>query len=331
MNKDSDLQINFLNQLKDLIPPKNTLVDELADILQVSPDSIYRRIRGETALTINEVSVLCNHFKISFDIFADNSKNITFNYDSLGNTAGFENYLNSILNDMLQIAKAKEKQIIYAAIDIPIFHHFNYPELSAFKMFYWMKAVVNVSALDDKKFDVRHISQEFAQLGSKIYETYCNIPSIEIWTDETINSLIKQIEFFWDIGNFASKNDALTVCEQAKNEIDTLRKQAEISNKIINGTGKAENAFAMYHSDIEIGSNYIFTKKAEVEAMYLSIHTFNKIITVNKRFVDDTKNWLDNLMKKSNPISGVSQIHRYKFFKRATDKLEKLTKKIEMQ
>ncbi|MCD4792047.1 MAG: hypothetical protein K8R54_02350 [Bacteroidales bacterium] len=327
MSKENALQINFLNRIKDIIPEKKSFTDEIADVLGVSSDSVYRRVRGETLLTINEVFQLCTHYNISFDLFTHNAKNIAFNYEAMGSSAGFRTYLSSILNDMLQIVRAENKQIIYAAIDIPIFHHFNYPELSAFKMFYWMKAVVNVPSLLDKKFAVAHIQPEFAELGKKIFETYCKIPSIEIWTDETINSLIKQIEFYWDSGNFESKEDALTVCAQAKNEIETLNKQAEVSNKAGKLAGGEPN-FTLYHSQIEIGNNCIFTKKGDIESIYLSVHTFNKIITGNPGFVADTKLWLENLIKKSNPISGVSQIHRYKFFKRASDKLDKLNTKI---
>jgi len=327
MSKDNDLQINFLNRIKDIIPEKRSFTDELADVLNVSTDSVYRRVRGETLLTINEIYALCTHYNISFDLFTHHAKNIAFNYEAMGSSAGFRTYLTSILNDMLQIVRADNKQIIYAAIDVPIFHHFNYPELSAFKMFYWMKAVVNVPSLLEKKFSVEHIQPEFADLGKKIFETYCKIPSIEIWTDETINSLIKQIEFYWDSGNFEKKEDALVVCEQAQNEIDTLNKQAEVSNKAMKQSGGDPN-FTLYHSQIEIGNNCIYTKKGDLESIYLSVHTFNKIITGNPGFVDDTKLWLDNLIKKSNPISGVSQIHRYKFFKRASDKLERLVEKI---
>ncbi|MCF6365052.1 MAG: helix-turn-helix domain-containing protein [Bacteroidales bacterium] len=316
-----------MNRIKELIPSANSFADELADVLDISTDSIYRRIRGETLLSINEIYKLCTHYNISFDLFTHQTKNIAFNYEPMGNFTGFRTYLTSILNDMLQIERSENKQIIYAAIDVPIFHHFNYPELSAFKMFYWMKAVVNAPSLIDKQFSVEHISPEFADLGKQIFEVYCKIPSVEIWTDETINGLIKQIEFYWDSGNFAKQEDALRVCEQAQNEIDTLSKQAEIGNKNVKLTG-AEGNFSLYYSQIEIGNNCIYTKKADIESIYLSVHTFNKIISGNPGFVEDTKVWLDNLIKKSNLISGVSQIHRYKFFKRASDKLERLVNKI---
>jgi len=218
------LQINFLNQVKNLLGPSLSIAEELSDLLDLSTDSIYRRIRGETALTFNEITHICSKYKISFDLYSGNTENITFYYDSMDDTVGFKKYLGSILNDMIQIQQVLDKRIIYASIDVPIFHHFNYPALSALKMFYWMKSVVNDPSLQNKKFSVEHISQELADLGKQIYNTYVNIPSDEIWTNETVNSVVKQIEFYWDSGNFADKEDALTVCSEAMEEVETLRK-----------------------------------------------------------------------------------------------------------
>ncbi len=330
MNEDN-IQIRFLNQIKALLHPSKALVDELSDILNISPDSAYRRIRGETALSIQEVSVLCTHYKISFDLFTGYTENTTFHYDEMPGTEGFFKYLNIIKEDLEQMVNADNKQLIFAAIDIPIFHHFRFTELSAFKMFYWMKSIKNVEEFKDKKFTISEIHEKFTILGKEIYDLYTNIPSIEIWTDETINSLTKQIEFFWDSGNFENKEDALIICEQTKAEIETIQKKAEMSNKIIDGTGRENSKFSFYHSDIELGKNCIFIQKGDVEYVYLTIHTFNIMTTANRKFVDDTKTWLDNLMKKSVLISEISEIQRYQFFKKATEKIDKLSLKIEKE
>ncbi len=321
-------QIDYLKRVKNVLPLTLSIAEELSDLLGLSTDSVYRRIRGETELTFNEITNISRKYKISFDLNSGNTENITFYYDSMYDAIGFKNYLNSILNDLLQIQKSNDKRILYAAIDMPIFHHFNYPTLSALKMFYWMKAVISNPALQNKKFSTEFISPELVDLGKQIYDTYVNIPSDEIWTNETVNSLIKQIEFYWDSGHFANKEDALTVCSEAMEEIETIRKQAELSSKKIDGTGTETNEFNMYECSIEIGNNCILTQKTDTETLYLSVHTFNKVTTINKKFIDDSKLWLGNLKKKSGLISGISQANRYKFFKVAFNKVERVYNKI---
>ena len=326
--KNKELQQNFLERIKNSMSTNTSFIDELADALEISNDSAYRRFRGETELTISEVSVLCSKYNISFDMINYNEESVYFHYGRLQNAVDFASYLESILLDIKQIEYSKDNKIIYAAVDIPIFHHFNFPELSAFKMFYWMKAVVGVEEFSNKKFSVNLIDKNIAKLGNEIYNSYINIPSIEIWTTETINSLVKQIEFFWESGNFLTNNDALIICKQVRDEIALLEKQAEISNKSIEFPDNKQSEFTLYHSDIELGNNHIFTKKADIKSVYLTVHTFNKLTTVNQTFIKHTEEWINNLISKSTPISGVSQKNRYQFFKKANEKIDRLIKTI---
>jgi len=57
-------QTKLMQRLRDGLPENISFVDELADLLQVSTDSAYRRIRGETALSIEEIASICKKFKI---------------------------------------------------------------------------------------------------------------------------------------------------------------------------------------------------------------------------------------------------------------------------
>ena len=52
-------QLVLMQRLKEALPPNISLVDALADLLEVSNDSAYRRIRGETALSIEEIAAIC--------------------------------------------------------------------------------------------------------------------------------------------------------------------------------------------------------------------------------------------------------------------------------
>ena len=57
----------LFQRIKELLPPHASLVDSVANILHVSSDSAYRRIRGETPLVLDEAKELCQHYKISLD------------------------------------------------------------------------------------------------------------------------------------------------------------------------------------------------------------------------------------------------------------------------
>lgn len=327
------VQLQLMEHLKSALPTNYTLVDELADLLQLSNDSAYRRIRGETSLSIDELSLVCKHFKLSFDAFISNqdSGHVTFLYHRLNSGRdSYKAYLLNVLEDLKKILNYDKKQIIYAAEDVPLFYHFQFPELAAFKMFYWQKSIMNLPDFENKQFDNNIIDDDFLAITKEILHCYAQIPSIEIWSEETVNSTLKQIEFYWESGILASKNDALQICNYVEQMFESIKKQAEMNIK----SGSEESLeklgnYALYQSDIMIGTNCILVETNEVKASYLSFHTFNTMSTSNSNFCEETELWLDNLLKKSNLISGVAEKQRYKFFKRVNDNLQNLISKIE--
>lgn len=329
-------QTILMQRIKDALPSNISLVDELADLLKVSNDSAYRRIRGETALSIEEIAAICKHFKISFDAFINNSDDnfVSFSHHQLSSHINtFREYLQSIKKDLDNLLKFPEnvRQIIFAAEDIPVFQHFAHPELTAFKIFYWNKSILNAKGFEDKKFETIHIDKDLLQLSKDIYERYSKISSIEIWSDDTVNSTLKQIEFYWDAGAFKSKKDALLVCEEVNLMFARICKQAELNVKldINNKPTSTENNYALYHSDVMIGNNCVLATMGNMKGAYISYHTFNVMLTTNANFCNETDLWLKNLIRKSNLISGVAEKQRYRYFRGIDEALKKLVSKIE--
>lgn len=322
------MQFQLIEKIRNSIPKNSSLADEMADLLGVSPDSVYRRIRGETALAIDEVYKLCDHYKISFDsLCSRKSDMVSFSYKSLRfDEAGFNDYLVSILDHLKQINRSVTKQVIYLAEDLPIFYHFKFPELAAFKMFYWMKSVMTVASFEGKKFDVSIISKEHIETCRQIFETYILVPSVEIWTETTVASMLKQIEYYWESGQFQKKEDALLICERVRQELEFVQRQAELSAKFSTENTIPANSsnFLLYNCELEIGNNCILVKAGESKAVYLTHIAFNKLVTTNLEFCDETEEWLQNLIKKSVLISGTSEKLRYRFFSKAFEQLDKL-------
>ena len=61
------IQISFLEKVKEQIPSSISLVNELAELLNVSVDSAYRRLRGDTDLSFEEAILISNKYNVSLD------------------------------------------------------------------------------------------------------------------------------------------------------------------------------------------------------------------------------------------------------------------------
>ena len=326
------IQHKLLERLKRMLPQNMSVVDVLSDLLQISTDSVYRRLRNETEMSIEEASKICSHFNISFDELntIDDSSSVTFTFSPLTTVADYKGYLRSIRDDMLKFSQAPESKITWAAEDIPIFHHFRYPFLATFKVYYWFHCIIHTEEHRDRKFNPQLIDDEIKGLCQEIYNLYARIPSVEIWTDLTVASLFVQVDYVWQSGLFESREDALQVCSLIEQEIDKIAREAELTYKLgfNDEPVLGEDTFRLYHSDIEIGNNTIFVNTGQNKILYLTHNTMNKIVTVNRQFCDSTENWINNLKKKSNLISGVSEKQRYQFFNRIKNQLHALEKRI---
>ena len=320
-------QSEFLKKIEDLIPASSSLVNELSEILEMSTDSVYRRIRCETLLSIEEIIKLCDQFNITFDAFSKSENSIvTFTYSNLESSSkSFKNYLNKLLQDLTTINKSSVKEIIYASEDIPMFHHYNHPILASFKMFYWMHTILNVPELEFEKFDAENLDIELVETGNKIALAYANIPCIEIWTETTVHSTIKQIEYFWESGKFHHKDDALKVCTELRNEIELVQKYAEKGSK----SEFHNNNYQLYFSEMEITNNCVYVNVGNLKSVYLGHFTFSTMSTFNDSYCKETLKWMNTIIKKSTLISGISEKHRYQVFKKyykLIDDLEQLIK-----
>jgi hypothetical protein len=103
MNKQETIerQIRFLKGIEAVLPPNTSLVGELSDQLEISIDSAYRRMRGETFLGIDEVLLLTEKYNIPFDGFNPEGEGIvSFKYESIKpNMECFTKYMEGILRD----------------------------------------------------------------------------------------------------------------------------------------------------------------------------------------------------------------------------------------
>jgi hypothetical protein len=210
-----------------------------------------------------------------------------------------------------RLQKSEDAKIIYAAEEIPIFHSFFSKELAAFKLFYWQRSVLNIPAYQTKKFDWDVISEKQLEITDKIHKTYLKIPSTEIWTDETINTTIKQIEYYFESGAFKEKEDAILVLQELKKMAQAINQYAEEENKSKNCS------FNLYNSDLVIGTNCIHVTVAGSVISYISFNTMNSLTTSNNQFCEEIEHWMKNLIKKSTLISSIAEKQRFQFFSKA--------------
>jgi len=330
----NEIQIRFLDEIRKNIPDNISFAELLADDLDISNDSAYRRIRGDTHLTFEECRVLCTKYGISLDsFFMNSSSSVSFNYRAINvDSFNFEGYFNSILENLETFKKFKGKDLIYAAKDFPPFHLFMSERLAAFKLFFWMSNIFHFPGYENKIFSLDSIPSESLRLANKVLESYITIPSTEIWSEEAINVTLRQIEFFYECGKFESKDIALQLLDDLKNVIVHLQKQANRGYKFLYGkddaVGNDEN-YKLYYNEILIADSTIFFDMGDVKMTFLGTSVMNILATSDPIFCNYTQGVLNNIIRNSTLISVAGEKLRKRFFHKLLHIIDEFKNRIE--
>jgi len=326
-----DVQNRIFDKIKQILPANTSFVDELAIVLDISNDSAYRRIRGEKQLSIEELLKLGTAYHISFDsLLQNNIDNVSFNYRSINGNISFEAYFNSILDNMKLVSGFEKSELIYVAKDIPLVQYFEYPQITAFKLFFWYKTILGDPKFEGDSYNPNLIPNALFETGRQIRGEYLKIPSIEIWNKETINSTLNQIEFYYDSGFFSDIKVLSGIFEDLKQLILHVKSDASLGYKTSNmypSTEDKEN-YKLYYNEITIGDNTIFFDLGDRKIANITHNVLNILTTSNPEFCDETLRTLKNIINKSNLISVVSEKHRNKFFNMILQKIEALRSKL---
>jgi transcriptional regulator with XRE-family HTH domain len=314
----SAVQQELFQTIKAHIPDHMSAPEEIAKVLDVSVDSVYRRMRGEKTISLDELQKLCSHYKISLDQLMNLQTGAFLFQGHFLNSKSyvFADYLKSMIRDITYMNSFPNREVFNLCKDVPIFHHFHFREIAAFKYFFWMKTIFQFPEFENKKFSFETYSDELNALGEKVLVMYNQLPTTEIWNVENINMAIRQIEFYRDSQMFESDYDVIRLYEAWEKVIDHVEKQAALGYKFNHNDPdmKPLANYRVYFNEVILGDNS-FIVLLEGTKMVVIPHTVvNYMQTRDVNFCENMFEYVQSLMKRSTLISKVSEKERSRFF-----------------
>ncbi len=332
MEQHPDFQRNLFNQIRERIPAEGSFVHEIAELLSISYDSAYRRIRGEKPLDMLELQKLASAYKLSLDaLFTLKGNKILFDYFTLEpDKLGMKEWLSMILADTKRIYESSDRKIIYAAKDPPVFHNFQIPELASFKIFFWQKTLCQFPEFEDKQIRLDDADTEIINIGRQLLSVSNKIPTIEIWNEDTFNITLRQIEYYMISGYFEKADDILNLCDKLEKWVNHMRKQAEYGFKYLYGEPAEgiEGSFSMYENEVVLNDNTILVRRDDVTTVYLTFNTLSLLISQSPFFCSNVENYFNKLIRKSTLVSVSGAKDRNRFFNKLLLTIDTFRKKI---
>ncbi|PYF77092.1 helix-turn-helix domain-containing protein [Pedobacter nutrimenti] len=295
-------QINFFEALKIALPDYQNLAQSVAEVLEISTNEAYKKIRATSSLSLPQLIKLSDYFGVPFSYQPRQLPVVSFNYLSINREKpDMLDYLKDLLENLKLIQQRKDKHILITTDDIPIFHFFKYPELTCFKLFFW----ADNSSL---KFDTSAISEEIIHVSQELNRIYLEIPSTEIWAKDTIHGTIEQVRYAFEAGHISDKTLAGKIVEQIRYCLTDMNMYASAAKKTIDPA----HSFNWYNCDV-LGSIAYLIEFKENMVCYNRFNTFNYLRTDDQFYCAQTRDWMQGLIKKSVSFSGQGEKHRNKF------------------
>lgn len=305
-------QIDFINAIKLRLKPSESLVHEMADLLEISPDSAYRRIRSEKKLTYDEIYLLCNRFHLSFDEtnhINGKSNGFSFASHSTKKIDDVKSFLQIINNEFEQLRHKPDRLAIITCNEVPFVRAFKYPRLTAFLLSERIGLdTKEIISIENEHFT---INDEIKELTYGIAKLYHSTPSVEIWMPNIIDTLARSIE------NYSAMEPQKNLfCQELFDELIDLLEDVKTSIGIPNMSNGFNSNYKFYLNEFNFNSNYIYFYSSDYKAVYLRIFENNYIVSSSPEIAIEAETCLHMLINKSTLYKNINHQTCSLFFKK---------------
>jgi hypothetical protein len=307
----------LLEDLESLLPEHETLNQALIRTLGINKDAASRRINGKTPFTYDEVCELSKRYGINLLPAQSNQfSNVVFAFTPFKSKAieDSKHFFQTISSLLYKINTHEHKLLYHVAPEVPVYHYYNYPRLLNFKLFYWGKYLLNNEYYMKRVIKESMIDDAIIDHAKKAYEQYCLIPSVEIWTPQTIQTVLTQIHFCIETGDFTHRAEIDLVLEDVTNMVQRIKQMAEENNKAFDFEKKLNVPFQFYKMDVNINTTSILAEMDNHKVVLQPFNSINFMNTTQPDFCEENLLWIQNIQSKSSLLSGAGIIERQKYF-----------------
>jgi hypothetical protein len=324
-----DFQKKIFKAIREQLTGIQQPVNVVSEVLGISLDASYRRMRGEKELSSTELIKLCSHFNISVDCLSGNVRNnLLFRYEPLDleNLNSYRAYIRHLTESVTALSIVGDKEIYYTSADIPIFHFLPCRELSLFKVYVWYAAVSGNRTGFEKFLEQMKNENELFICYDRMVKSYNTMSSTEIWTESAIDPYLRLIDFYYGMGLLGNGDMAKKLCYQLTLLIKNVKTWAETGTK-----NSAGGKYRLFLSPVHPENSFMLLKKDGYSSVTIKLYTTNSITTTSQSFCKETEQWINNIMEKSMLLSETSIRERNDFFKNIESKIQNLMNRIQVR
>ena len=287
----------------------------VADVLCISQDAAYRRIRNPESFRADELMKLAKEFEIDLNTMIHLGKNwFQGEFRLINKQYTTHDYYGDINGYLEKAIERPNSMITYGAQEIPLFYRFWFPALAAFKAFVWQRDFLNDMSLRTQPFRASLMPLE--RNFEKLSDNYLQVASEEIWCPETLFATLYQIHHYRECGLFANENEFRAVMDEYDFLVDHIVAQAERGKKLHPYLPHVVGAdYHLYFSPLVSADNTFIIKTIRDNIAFVNSQKNGVLISDCEHWVNTSSSWLETCKNNGTLLSVTGAGPRNKYFR----------------
>lgn len=301
----------FAEILKKL-PPQVTLAKEIGPLLSLSSGTVYKKIRGEVPLSMDEALALIRHYRISVDRYTAGDTSVLLRYSGFDHPVSTPpDYLAGLEQQLIGLQRLRNPQVWYATYELPIFYYLYFPALIAFKLYLWSRVNWQTPGLHDRPFDPAAFTTlypDFDALRTRVLNLYAATPSLEFWPVHTLENTLGQIRLC-ALSHLLERDTALALCEHLQEVTQRIGGFAQSGRKV-SADGSTESELDLYLNQMIYTNNTILIRSEGYSTVFTTLDNPNYLHADDPFLLQTVETWMERLRRNTIRISREGDLQR---------------------
>ena len=300
-----DLFAQLKKQKKTKKPPLSEIISELLD---VSRNTAYRKIRGEINLSVKEIEIICDTFKTDLNkaVYKDNPFDLYVKRPrAINSLSDLEKYLENMNRQLQELMQKPSTELYYIARDLPQFHAFQQDELGSFKLAIWLRSF---KVTDENQGTLPQIPRTIMELAKDLSQVYFSLPTTELWTANTIRSTVDQVMYYHSAG-FINKQRAGRILDDLQWVLRSYKRRAsrrDASPGLVKGD--------LYACDFIMMNNGGLAYSKDKKTAFIGLSDIRFVQTDDAAICNQMHQTIKGHLQMGQLISGSAEKEREDFF-----------------
>lgn len=328
----NNFQLQFFDQLSAHFSSRGKMVEGIGGLLHVGRDAVYRRLRGETILSAEELILLARKFNISLDAYR-RQDTPTMRYPNQATKAHSElDYFRRLKEQSALISNLPNVRVDYASPELPIFYKLYTPTILAYKTFVYGITTWDLDKWKGSEFRPELLDPEVFTLAEELVEELFVFPGRELWSAGIMDVTLRAIVHGVEVGYLKDRTTIGKMFEELEFTIHHMEAMTRAGKRFAPNQTYTEDSpdFRVYHNELTNINNVVLISSDVQSVVYTTFVNPNFLVSTDERIYQQISAWFDNLINSANVLDVNAAKYTATFFNRLRKKVHDTKLRVEV-